>query len=135
MISVPLARFKAGLQAHTLTPSRPGLGPSCLVCSQAEWSGSEPGEGARLPWTPLNKSSRQLAQEPGSQWTPGLWRVLQGGAGFRPYRAEMQALAAALLPGEQDLGAREGWGPGLAAGLKLGERQSLRAWSCGNKLA
>lgn len=61
--------------------------------------------------------------------SPGLLAsAVQGGAGFRPYRAEMQALAAAL-PGEQDLWAREGWGPGLAAGLKLGERQSLRAWS------
>lgn len=61
--------------------------------------------------------------------SPGLLAsAVQGGAGSRPYRAEMQALAAAL-PGEQDLWAREGWGPGLAAGLKLGERQSLRAWS------
>ena len=62
--------------------------------------------------------------------SPGLLAsAVQGGAGFRPYRAEMQTLAAAA-PGEQDLWAREGWGPGLAAGLKLGERQSLRAWSC-----
>lgn len=61
--------------------------------------------------------------------SPGLLAsAVQGGAGFRPYRAEMQTLAAAA-PGEQDLWAREGWGPGLAAGLKLGERQSLRAWS------
>ena len=47
--------------------------------------------------------------------SPGLLAsAVQGGAGSRPYRAEMQALAAAL-PGEQDLWAREGWGPGLAA--------------------
>ena len=61
--------------------------------------------------------------------SPGLLAsAVQGGAGFRPYRAEMQALAAAP-PGEQDLWPGEGWGPRLAAGLKLGERQSLRAWS------
>ena len=60
--------------------------------------------------------------------SPGLLaRAAQGEAGLRPHRAEMQGSAAAPAR-EQRLRAGEGWGPGLAAGLKLKkitESQSL----------
>lgn len=63
-----LGRGGPGCPPHAHTDPQPhGVrGLAASVCSQAEGSGSEPGEGASLRGRLWNKSSRQPAQEPGA---------------------------------------------------------------------
>lgn len=63
-----LDRGGPGCPPHAHTDPQPhGVrGLAASVCSQAEGSGSEPGEGASLRGRLWNKSSRQPAQEPGA---------------------------------------------------------------------
>lgn len=121
-----LDRGGPGCPPHAHTDPQPhGVrGLAASVCSQAEGSGSEPGEGASLRGRLWNKSSRQPAQEPGAHGqSRALGLCSAERSGLRPHE-QAGRLGRGPLEGARPVSG-EGWGDRPEAG---GDDDNLRAW-------